>query len=317
MYSKVNYTLVGLFVLLLGAGMVLFAFWLAKYDMKEQYDPYRMYFTESVDGLAKDSSVKLKGVDVGRVTVIRIDPHDVERVEVLVKIRHGVPIKEDMVAHLEMIGVTGLVSILIEGGSNSAKTLQPKDGYIPVIKTEKSWQSKVKEQMISLTEHLNGLLEKSQKLFTAQNIKNINQILEHTKRVTQKAEVLEEKAIGSLDEVNTTVVALKRSIGNLDQRLDQATEDFHAVRQDFHAISIATVPALKKLQQTTRNFNRVTLKVEKGLDRGDYNLREILEPLIIDTSVLSDQITDMIRQIEKSPSDFIFKSRKPRKGPGE
>ena len=310
MYSKVNYTVVGLFVLLFGAGLILFAFWLAKFDMKEQNDTYKIYFTESVAGLSKDSTVKLKGVDVGRVAAIRIDPENVERVEVVVKIKHGVPIKENMVAHVEMIGVTGLLSVVIDGGTNEAKTLQPHSGYIPVIQSKPSWFFKAKEGIGALSEQLNALLEKSQMIFTTKNIENIDQILENTKKVTQKAELLESKAIDSLDEVTSAVNELKASMKNLDKKVSSATAD-------FHAISLATVPALKKLQQTTKNFNRVTLKVEKGLNRGDYNLKQIFEPLIIDTSLLTSQIKGMIRQMEESPNDFIFKSRKPRKGPGE
>ena len=317
MYSKVNYTVVGLFVLLFGAGLIWFAFWLAKYDMKEQYDTYKMYFTESVAGLAKDSTVKLRGVDVGRVSDIRIDPNNIERVEVIVKIKQGVPIKEDMVAHVEMIGVTGLLSVVIDGGSNRAKTLRPRPGYIPVIKTKPSWFFKAKEGLGSLTEQLNMLLEKSQKLFTSKNLDNIDKILDNTQRVTQKAEVLESKAIVSLDEVNTAISELRRSMKNLNLKFDTATEDFHQMQNDFHTISKSTVPAIRKLQQTAKNFNRVTLKVEKGLDRGDYNMKKIFEPLIIDTSLLTTQINAMIREMEESPSDFVFKSRKARKGPGE
>jgi phospholipid/cholesterol/gamma-HCH transport system substrate-binding protein len=317
MYSKVNYTVVGLFVLLFGAGLIWFAFWLAKFDMKEQYDMYKMYFTESVAGLAKDSTVKLKGVDVGRVAAIRIDPNDVEHVEVLVKIKHGVPIKADMVAHVEMIGVTGLLSVVIDGGTNSAPTLQPKPGYIPVIKTKTSWFSQAKQGIGALSEQLNALLEKSQKFFTAKNLDNIDKILENTEHVTRKAQVLEEKAIDSLAKVDMTITELNSSMHVIEHRIGTATEDFHQMQNDFHTLSRATVPAIKKIEQSTKNFNRVARKVEKGLDRGDYNLKKIFEPLIIDTSLLTTQINSMIREMEESPSDVIFKSRKPRKGPGE
>ena len=310
MYSKVNYAAVGLFVLLFGAGLILFAFWLAKFDMKAQYDTYRMYFSESVAGLSKDSTVKLKGVDVGRVAAIRIDPDNIERVEVEIKIKEGVPIKEDMVAHVEMIGVTGLLSVVIDGGSNGAKTLQPRPGYIPIIKTKKSWFFKAKEGMGALSEHLNALLEKSQKIFAGKNLDNIDKILENTKLATEKAVVLEEKALRSLDEMRIAVNEIKDAMKDLDHRITGAAKD-------FHAISEASVPALKTLQQTTQHFNRVAFKVERGLDRGDYDLKQIFQPLVIDSSLLIDQINGLIRQMEANPSDFIFKSRKSQKGPGE
>ena len=67
MESKINYTLVGLFVVLLLAGLTAFAFWLGKYGGEEEYDQYYTYFSESVAGLSTDTSVKYNGVDIGSV----------------------------------------------------------------------------------------------------------------------------------------------------------------------------------------------------------------------------------------------------------
>jgi len=76
-------------------------------------------------------------------------------------------------------------------------------------------------------------------------------------------------------------------------------------------------PAVRKLTETTRNFNRLTLKVEKSLDRGDYNIKKIFEPLLVNIEILSDQINAMAKEFEESPSDIFFKARKTRRGPGE
>jgi phospholipid/cholesterol/gamma-HCH transport system substrate-binding protein len=116
MYSKVNYTIVGIFVLLFGAGMIWFAFWLAKYGLEEEFDTYKLEMRESIAGLSIDSSVKIRGVDVGTVSKMQINPENIEIVEVYVKIKKGTPIKEDMVAYTQMFGVTGLLSIEIGGG---------------------------------------------------------------------------------------------------------------------------------------------------------------------------------------------------------
>ncbi len=310
MYSRVNYAAVGLFVLLFGVGLIAFAFWLAKFDSQEAWDTYKMYFTESVTGLSKDATVKLRGVDVGRVAAIRIDPHNIEQVEVTVKIKQGVPIKEDMVAHVEMIGVTGLLSVLIDGGSNGAKTLQPKVGNPPTIQTKASWFYKAKEGMGELSERMSWLLKRSQKILTEQNIANFEKILANLSLATQKAVILESKAIVSLDEMTNAVNEIRDTMQRLDRRVSGAVGDFHTITE-------ATLPALKRLQQTTNNFNRVARKVEKGLNRGDYDLKQIFQPLITDSTLLIDEINGLIRKIETNPSDFIFKSRKSRKGPGE
>ncbi len=303
MYSKVNYTIVGLFVLLFGAGLVAFSFWLAKYGLSQQYDLYKTYFTESVAGLSKDSVVRLRGVDIGRVKEIRIDPDNIQRVEVLLSIKRGTPIKEDMVAHTSMLGVTGLLSIEIEGGSNSAKTLKPTKDHIPVIKSSSSWLNQTKKDIGTLADQLAHLVVQVDKLLSDENIGHINGILKNT-------EVMTAKGSGLLDDINQTVVEYRVAMKKL-------TDDIDTIAKTFDEVGDATVPAVKKFMQTTRNFNRVTLKVERSLDRGDYNLKKILEPILVDIEILSNQVNALAQELKESPSDILFKSRRSRPGPGE
>ncbi|QOR61191.1 MlaD family protein [Sulfurovum sp. ST-21] len=303
MYSRVNYTVVGLFVLLFGIGLVGFSFWLAKYGLQQKYDLYKIYMYESVAGLSKDSVVKLRGVDIGRVKEIRIDPEHVERVEILLSIKQGIPIKEDMIAHTSLVGVTGLLNIEIEGGSNEAKTLKPTEEYIPVIKSSSSWFDATKKDIGTLTVRLVHLLEQTDKLLSDENIETFGRILKNTEVLSAKGSLL-------LDETNSTVVAFKTAVENLNNDVD-------AITQVFTELGDETIPAVKKLRETTQNFNRMTLKVEKSLDRGDYDIKKIFEPLLVDMEILSEQVNALAKEFKESPSDILFKSRKRRRGPGE
>jgi len=278
MYNRINYTVVGIFVLLFGIGMAWFAFWLAKYGMQDKYDIYRIEIKESVTGLSEDAAVRLRGVNIGRVKQIRINPKNVEVVEILLEIKKGTVIKEDMTAHTQMFGVTGLLSIEIDGGTNSAKTLQPTATYIPTIKTRASYISKLNEEV----EKVSALLDRSKKLLSDKNIQNFEKTLENLEKITSRGEELESKAINSLNKIDGALGDLTLS-----------------------------------MEKTSDNLNRVTLKVENGLDRGDYNLRNILEPMTTDLQELSNQIDDLAGELKQSPSDLLFKSRQPVKGPGE
>ena len=303
MYSRVNYTIVGVFVLLFGAGMVWFAFWLAKYDLQEEYDIYRLEMKESIAGLSIDSNVKLHGVDIGRVLKIQINPQNIEIVEVLVEIKKGIPIKEDMIAFTEMFGVTGLLSINIEGGTNEAKTLVPTKDYIPSIKTKPSLLSKLTYNLGGMSDKIEALLVQSEKLFSDHNIETMGNILDNVEKVTAKGELLEDKVMVTMDTINT--------------KLTEAITDFKQMQKDFAEIKGVTVPTVDSLMETSKNFNRVTLKVEKSIDRGDYNLKQIFEPMLIEIRILTNQLTTMSRQLEQNPSELLFKSRKLRRGPGE
>ncbi len=303
MYSKVNYTIVGIFVLLFGAAMVWFAFWLAKYGLQEEFDTYRLEMKDSVSGLSIDSNVKLHGVNIGKVSKIQINPQNIETVEVLVKIKHGIPIKEDMIASTEMFGVTGLLSIAIEGGTNGAKTLVPTKKYIPLIKTKPSLLSKLTYNLGGVTEKIEDLLVQSQKLLSDRNIETMGNILDNMEKVTAKGEELEDKVMVTMTNINT--------------KLTEAIRDFKQMQKDFADIKEVTVPTIDNLMETSKNFNRVTLKVEKSIDRGDYNFKKIFEPMLVDIDILLGQLNDMSRSLENNPSDLLFKSRKSVKGPGE
>lgn len=303
MYSRVNYMVVGIFVVLFGIGLIWFAFWLGKYGMGEQYYTYRMDIRESVSGLSVDSDVMLRGVDIGRVSEIRINPENIELTEVFVHIRQDVPIKEDMVATTKMFGITGLLSIEIEGGSNAAKTLEPTDEYVPTIKTRTSLVTVLSENVESLSTKLQKLLEQSEKVLSDKNIDTVGNILDNVEVMTKNGQEVEKKVIESLEELDMALQEFKTAIQRVSHNFEGATKDFNEAKR-------VMIPTIK-------NFNRVTLKVEKSLDRGDYNMKKILEPLIVDYQILSTQLGELTGELEQSPSDILFKSRAPLKGPGE
>jgi len=317
MYSKVNYTIVGIFVVLFSIGMIWFAFWLAKYGLQENYKLYKIEMKDSIAGLSKDSSVKLHGVDIGRVYEIRIDPKDIEKINIFVQIKEGVPIKEDMVATTQMLGVTGLLSIEIHGGSNEAKTLVPTDKYIPVIKSKPSLLSKLTESLGGLSQKLTNLLSRSESLLSDKNLNNVSQILDNVEKMSAKGEAVELKAVESMKEVDTTLQEFRVAMDNINKKFTQATQDFKQMQVDFAEIKGVSIPTIDKLMETSKNFNRVTLKVEKSIDRGDYNFKKMLEPVLVDVQILAKELSAMSRELGENPSDLLFKSRKPRRGPGE
>ena len=86
MEPKVNYAVVGAFVVLLGVTILGAILWLGKTDYRGIYDRYYVYTRESVAGLSVDSTVKYRGVDVGRVKEVILNPENAEEVRVTLDI---------------------------------------------------------------------------------------------------------------------------------------------------------------------------------------------------------------------------------------
>ena len=117
METRANHVLVGSFVLALVAAAVVAALWLSKIELDRTQVRFLIYFQGNVTGLNIGSAVRYRGVPVGNVIDIRIDPENVERVRVLIEVTDDTPVKRDTIASLGIQGITGIAFIQLSGGT--------------------------------------------------------------------------------------------------------------------------------------------------------------------------------------------------------
>jgi phospholipid/cholesterol/gamma-HCH transport system substrate-binding protein len=139
METRAPYVVVGGFVVVLVAGLVVAVLWFAQVQYREQLSYYDIYFTGSVTGLTPGSTVRYNRIPVGRVGEIKLDPVDPNQVRVTVELQGGTAIKSDTVAALELQGLAGGAFVNLTGGTREAPPLsrQPGERY-PVIASRPS-----------------------------------------------------------------------------------------------------------------------------------------------------------------------------------
>jgi phospholipid/cholesterol/gamma-HCH transport system substrate-binding protein len=139
MESDKHYFLEGLFIIVFALAAAVFAVWLGSTGRRDDVD-YRIHFPDSVSGLSVGDSVKFRGIDVGTVKAMNVDPDNTRLVLVDVRLRKDAPIKTDTRASLALKGITGVVFIELNGGDPAAKSLlaaTPPD-KVPEIPSEKT-----------------------------------------------------------------------------------------------------------------------------------------------------------------------------------
>ncbi len=172
MNNRVNYTFVGLLVIIGFTMIMIFSYWLLKPEQEKETKKYLIRFDESVLGLNVDSVVKYRGIDVGKVSSIKISPKNTEQVEVLITILKTTPIKEKTVAKLTSQGITGLSYINLNLGDNNAPFLKVQDGeQYPVIKTTPSLFENIEKSMDSVSDKISKVLSNIEK-YLMKEIKN-------------------------------------------------------------------------------------------------------------------------------------------------
>ena len=139
METDKHYFFEGLFIIVFSVAAAIFAVWLGSPGRHDDV-LYRIHFPDSVSGLAVGDPVKYRGVDVGTVKTMIIDPDNSRLVLVEVRLRKETPVKTDTRASLALKGITGVVFVELNGGNPAAQTLlavTPPD-KIPEIPSEKT-----------------------------------------------------------------------------------------------------------------------------------------------------------------------------------
>jgi len=155
MEEKVNFAVVGVFVLIFSAAIIGAVLWLSSgKSYGRSYDYYHTYMKESVAGLNLNAPVRYRGVEVGRVKKITLAPGNVEQVELTLAIETGTPVKVDTVAILSTQGLTGIAFVDLTGGSRNAPMLRSEenDEEYPVIRSGPSLMVRLDASLIDVAQ---------------------------------------------------------------------------------------------------------------------------------------------------------------------
>jgi len=320
MEPKVNYILVGSFVAFLGAAVLAGILWLGKTDYRGSYDRYLAYMRESVAGLSVNSTVKYRGVDVGRVKAIALSPDDPEEVLLTMEIVRGTPIKTDTVAVLETQGLTGLATVNLTGGSRDAPSLQAQEGQVyPVIKTGPSLFFRLDEAVSRLLSE-EGLAQLLVDLDTA--AKGAAKVLDEENRVLLK------KTIKDLADVAQTVAAHKtqieqsldgaaRSADNLVKLTASLNAQVPTLLAGINKSVVALGTATDELARTSKTVGTVVNEARPELQQFTRRTLPEAGSLVTELRQLTSTLTRVARDFEREPSSLVFGRKTPPRGPGE
>jgi phospholipid/cholesterol/gamma-HCH transport system substrate-binding protein len=320
MEPKVNYVLVGSFVALLGTAMLAGILWLGKTDYRGVYDRYEAYMRESVAGLSVDSTVKYRGVDVGRVKDIALNPKNPEEVMLTMDIVRGTPIKTDTIAVLETQGLTGLATINLTGGSREAPPLQALEGQeYPVIKTGPSLFFRLDDaisRLLSekgLTKLLADLdlaakgaaevLDEENRTALKRTIKDLSDVVQTVAAHKAQMEQGLNGAAKSADNLVKVTASLNEQVPILLARINKSAAALGTLTEELAQASKAVGAVVNETRPELQQFSRQTLP-ETGL-------------LVTELRQLASTLTRVARDLEREPNSFVFGRTAPPRGPGE
>ncbi len=322
MEDKVNPTLVGAFVLLLGAALVAGVLWLAAgVGSGKPTTAYETIFSESVAGLNLDAPVKYLGVDVGKVVRIAIDPDNPRQVRLGLLIERGTPVKQDSEAVLKSQGLTGIAYVELSGGTASSPALvAAADGQLPQIRSKPSISARLENVMTTVLASVDRTSSNLNALFSTDNQAAIQR---------------------SLQDVSVLLQTLAEQRGQLASGItDLATTARHAARASAQLGPVVAAvgpalaqvgPALNKLEAAAASVDRMAQAAGQASTRagqaaeaalgGVQQLRGDtlpgLDRVLAELGPLVGSLRQLSDQLRSQPGSLLVGAAQRAPGPGE
>ncbi|MDC0033976.1 MCE family protein, partial [Alphaproteobacteria bacterium] len=310
---RASFILVGSFVLGLVAALVGVAVWLAGIEFDKAPAEYITYFEGDVTGLGIGSPVRYRGVPVGSVRDIRLDPTNVERVRVLMEVSIDAPIKKDTVAQLALQGITGVAFIQLTGGTQTAPQLGAGKGKIPIITSKQSLLQEVVGKLPQVVEKAALVADRIGDLLNKQNLNAITATLDNLKNFTNslgskqgELQLLlrdSRSAVTGLRDAVTDIRELTRKFGTrIGPFMDNSEKSMSSLRQTMTGIQKAatSIDQIAGSAQALLNENREPLR-----DFSQSGLYEFSQ-FIAEARILVDSLTRLTNRIERDPTHFLF-----------
>lgn len=320
MEPRGNYLIVGVFVFVLGVVAVGIVLWLGKSDYRGVYDQYHAYMRQSVSGLSVNSTVKYRGVNVGRVKEIALNPDNPEEVRLTLDILQGTPIKADTVATLETQGLTGLATMNLEGGSREAPRLEPEPGQeYPVIQTKPSLFFRLdmaisrllSEQGVSrLLDSLHGLSENAAAFMNEENRLKVEGILNDLATVSHTLGRQHETIAHGIDRAS-------EAAENLAILTSMVSEDMPRLVARIHQSTTAVQGVAEELARTGKALEAVVQDSRPDIQQFTRETLGETGQLVTELRQLTTTLQRVAHQIERAPDSLIYGRPSQPRGPGE
>lgn len=307
MQTKINYTVVGSFVIILGLILIYFAFWLSAGESSKNYRTYLTYLKESVSGLAEQSAVKYNGVKVGYVEHISLNPDNPQEVRLVLYIDDNIPIHEGTSATLETQGLTGMTYVGLSGGDGKAPLIKRKPGEpYPIIPAKPSLLITLDNMVRTLTVNMSEISNNVKAIIDQQNQVAFKQILQNMQEITH---VFASNSKNLNDTLQQLQVAMKN--------IAISSKSFPEITQNINNDSKTILKLSHKLSNASDEISLTMKNSRLAINTVNNQITPQLQNALEQISHLANNLTNLSSELTQNPAILLRGKKAPPPGPGE
>ena len=323
MENKSHAIVSGVFVVLVTALLVVLAYWLTRDDTVRR--SYEISSAEAITGLQPQAAVRFKGVPVGRVTAIALDPREHGHVLITISVDEKAPVTQSTYATLGFQGLTGLSYIqLDESADTPAQPLPaPPDGLarIPMhsnLMARLSAQGgAILQQVEQTTQRVNGLLAPQNQQALVKAITQLGDAAASISALSARAQAALGPAQGpgslNLPQLAEDAGASFRSLRSAGERMGASADAFKLASEDYRRLG-------QRLSEPGGTIERLNQSAE-SLSATAKALNSSLLPRVSrateDTQRAVRQVGQTAESLGEQPQSLLWGKPPVVPGPGE
>jgi phospholipid/cholesterol/gamma-HCH transport system substrate-binding protein len=270
METRSNQVLVGSITLGLLGALVLFVVWLSQVSGggEKKYD---IFFQQSVEGLAKGTSVTFSGVPVGQIESINLIPDSPQFIRVRISVNGDTPVLDGSTATIRGVGFTGVSQIQLDPPPAPAAGQRPRPRRelrcpeqnpqsecpygMPVIPVRPGALGQLLNTAPELLERVSTLTERLTELLSDRNQESIAGILDNLQEVSRSLAERSPEIAATLAEARVAI----RQAGEAADRIGQlANSTTQLIDRDGR-------PLINDLRQTLRSAQGSMAQLEGAI----------------------------------------------------
>ncbi|HEX6957410.1 MAG TPA: MlaD family protein [Ferrovibrio sp.] len=319
METRAHHFLIGSFVLVFVAAIIVFSLWLAKSQVRKDVAYYNIYFSGSVAGLGVGGDVRFNGIKVGSVSQIVIDRQNTSQIRVTVEVDADTPIRSDSEATLQLQGITGISYVLISPGSEKAE-------FLPVVSSGGPGKYPVIPSRPSAIEYVvqaaPELVKRAVEVLSDENLKNLSGFLSDLHQISQILATRQDKIGQAIDGFGRTsddiaqAAAAARQVATKLDRVLAETES--TLNQTNKLVSGDATQAVQDARRAMQQLNATLAEIQAMVHENRGPLQAIttdglgeFQRFIAEARIMVASLTRVAQRLEDNPSAVLFGNREP------
>lgn len=307
MENRAHALIAGVFVLLLAVAAVGAVLWFSGADDKTR-DYTVVVSRGNVTGLNPQARVNYRGIKVGKVVDVRLDPNNPRDILVGIRVSTSVPVTRGTTAKLGYQGITGLAHVLLEDSGKDPRPLVDNDGEPPRIALQASLFDELTDAGGSLVKQAGEFLTRANAVLDPDNRQHLGKTLANLERTT-------EQLAGATAALPETMARMQRLLSEENVRRFERSLDGAALATENAA---ATLGEWRRLAgELSAVSQQVGAAVGSPGGDGIAAAGPKINALANDLAATSRQVDRLLRVLEESPQSVVFGAPAGRPGPGE